>query len=323
LSLADDYPSPKAPFQGDRTGAIFDNPDLVLQSPATSERVVDTQSGFLVVVRRLGTRSTLSVKRRLGTPPVSSILLTPDEARKLSRILSGSEVEEHKNQDIHSDVSPNTLESASAEITSTNGATTTSLESKHPALERLIQPDPHPTKDLIQRALVLSLIVIVALIAGITLASHWRARQHKKPVIQAPKSAKPKTLTDEDIDKFARTYVSNLLDFSPESYKSAQVQAMSVMTPQLMSKYWRETNFPITEKQLKNNLKRESVSITKVVEQPPLDKSTRLVDVFAQLNSSDGKSTIPTHLQLKLILGASQSDSIQVSEQNDLTSSDK
>jgi len=52
--------------------------------------VVDTQSGFLVVIKRIDSRLALSVKRRLGTPPVSSILLTPDESLKLSRILGGS-----------------------------------------------------------------------------------------------------------------------------------------------------------------------------------------------------------------------------------------
>jgi len=50
---------------------------------------VDTQSGFLVVIKRIDSRLALSVKRRLGTPPVSSILLTPDESLKLSRILAG------------------------------------------------------------------------------------------------------------------------------------------------------------------------------------------------------------------------------------------
>ncbi len=90
MSFADDHASPQAPFSGDETGKIFDTPDLVLQSPTTSERVVDTQSGFVVVVKQLEKRLALSVKRQLGTPPTSSILLTPDESLKLSRILDCS-----------------------------------------------------------------------------------------------------------------------------------------------------------------------------------------------------------------------------------------
>jgi hypothetical protein len=89
LSFSDDHASPAAPFFGDETGEIFETPDVVFHSPTTTERVVDTQSGFLVVVKRVDSRLALSVKRRLGTPPVSSILLTPDESLKLSRILAG------------------------------------------------------------------------------------------------------------------------------------------------------------------------------------------------------------------------------------------
>src|SRR5262249_40371760 len=90
MSFSDDHASPAAPFSGDNTGDIFNAPDMVLNSPTTVERVVDTQSGFLVVVRRLDERHALMVRRRLGTPPSSSIVLTPDESLKLSRILAGS-----------------------------------------------------------------------------------------------------------------------------------------------------------------------------------------------------------------------------------------
>ncbi len=87
MSFSDDHASQAAPFFGDETGEIFDAPDVVFESPTTTERVVDTQSGFLVVIKRVDSRLALSVKRRLGTPPVSSILLTPDESLKLSKIL--------------------------------------------------------------------------------------------------------------------------------------------------------------------------------------------------------------------------------------------
>jgi hypothetical protein len=56
-----------------------------------------------------------------------------------------------------------------------------------------------------------------------------------------------------------------------------------------------------------------------------LDKTLKIVDVFAQLNSNDGKSSIPTHLQLKLAVNPNSKDNdvLQVSEQNDLSASDK
>jgi hypothetical protein len=88
LNYSDDYSTPAASFSGDDTGAIFDAPDVVRQSPTTNERVVDTQSGYLVVIKRSDSKIALSVKRRIGTPPSSAIYLTPDESLKLSAILS-------------------------------------------------------------------------------------------------------------------------------------------------------------------------------------------------------------------------------------------
>jgi hypothetical protein len=336
VSLADDHATPATPFYGDKTGEIFDTPDLVLQSPTTTERVVDTQSGFLVVVRRLGSRSSLSVKRRLGTPPVSSILLTPDETLKLSRILAGSELDaedtkESKATPVSSDLSEwnsrfasNAIEKESEEKSEaeagTNGAA--QPEKKPRVLSQFISSRSAQARFLDNRALLLSLVFIIALVAGIALAGHWRARQHKKVVVQETKPVEVKGPSDQDVDKFVRGYVSNMLDFSPDTYKNSQVQAMSAMTPQLMAKYWHETNFPIADRQLKTGLKRETLVITKVVQQAnAADKSSRIVDVYAQLNSSDGKSSMPTHLQLNLAL--SPPDQIKVVEQNDLTTSDK
>lgn len=86
-------PEPSSSFFSDGSGGIFDavDPGMIWQSPTTHERVVDTQSGFLVVLKRgESERLMLSVKRRLGTPPSSSISLTPDESLKLSKILAGN-----------------------------------------------------------------------------------------------------------------------------------------------------------------------------------------------------------------------------------------
>ncbi len=51
------------------------------------ERSFETQSGFLVLVKPIGNRLSLSFKRQIGTPPISSIFLTPDEATRLANIL--------------------------------------------------------------------------------------------------------------------------------------------------------------------------------------------------------------------------------------------
>lgn len=344
MGLADDHASPTTPFSGDETGEIFDAPDVVLQSPTTTERVVDTQSGFLVVVRRLGVRSAISVKRRLGTPPVSSIVLTPDESLQLSRILANPDSEPDSDSPLlaraksATSVSSNLKEWNSRFASNAVEKSEPFVEEDHEhAAEKRTQAQSERTvlrqlatsknngikKTLGQRTILLSLVMVVALSAGIALASHWRARQTKTPIAQEAKTVDQKGPSDVEIDKFVRTYVSNLLDFSPETYRYSQTQAMSVMTPLLMSKYWQETNFPIPDKQLKNSLKRETLVITGVVQQPTNDPATRLVDVYAQLNGSDGKTSVPTHLQLKLALTGTQLDSVRVAEQNDLSASDK
>ena len=78
MSYSDDPASPATPFSGDETGEIFQAPDLVLDSPTTSERLVETQSGFLVVVKQQEDKQALSVKRQLGTPPTSSTRSSPN-----------------------------------------------------------------------------------------------------------------------------------------------------------------------------------------------------------------------------------------------------
>lgn len=68
-------------------------------------------------------------------------------------------------------------------------------------------------------------------------------------------------MSSENVDTFVRTYVSNLLDFSPRSYQYSQIQAMAVMKPELMKKYWNETSFPLSRKQLSRLPQNQSVMI--------------------------------------------------------------
>lgn len=89
MSRSDEPPHPSAPFAGDGSGKIFDAPDMVWSPSAAAEQVVDTQSGFMVVIRQAEGKQSLLVKRRLGTPPSSTVTLTPDESVQLAKILLG------------------------------------------------------------------------------------------------------------------------------------------------------------------------------------------------------------------------------------------
>lgn len=329
MTYADDHASPEAPFAGDETGAIFDHPDLVLQSPTTAERIVDTQSGFIVVIKHLGKRLSLSVRRRIGTPPASSILLTADESVKLSNILTG--VVKPQDQ-IHSEPDQTTDEllaewqtrfgthakDAATETTSESATKTITNNSPFEiVLAKLSESGFHLGGNLGRhRAVLLTCAVVVALTSGIILADHWRHEREIATKIAVHEATAPTAL---QIDKFARNYVSNLLDFSQDTYRFSQIQAMSLMTPELMAKYWTETNFPIPQNQLPEGLKRENLVITNILQEAPSKRPIKVVDVMAEFKGTDDKPHQATHLQLKI--DGQLAEKMRVVEQEDLSAS--
>lgn len=371
MSFSDDYASPATPFSGGEAGGGFDTSDMITQSPETTERVVDTQSGFLVVIKRLESRLSLSVKRRIGTPPSSSVLLTPDESVKLSKILSspGNESRDWESRirrsamssDIDSFLS--TFESEGKSQASRSSSVTRSilddldeynsldqydhdyqelqeeplsesqtrwdkfiLDDAPPELRkrrsrraRASMPDFSALLKLLPRVpgksaalLAIGLIAVLAVSAIIAGVNGQKSVNTHAPLPPSP-------LEEEKVDKFARTFVSNMLDFSPSTYRSSQVQAMSVMTPELLDRYWQETNFPLSRRQLTTLPQGQTVLITRV-QQERNDETTKDVDIYAELVSNDGKLSSPVHLKLKVANG--QDGRLEVVEQKDLTAAD-
>jgi hypothetical protein len=74
-------------FHGDQTGEVLAVTEMKRTKLETYERSFETQSGFLVLVKPEGKHYSLSFKRQIGTPPISSVLLTADEAKRLSNFL--------------------------------------------------------------------------------------------------------------------------------------------------------------------------------------------------------------------------------------------
>jgi hypothetical protein len=291
MTFSDDPSSPAAPFSGD--GSVFDLPDVLLQSPTTTERVVDTQSGFLVVVKRLGDRLGISFKRRVGTPPTSQVLLSPDESIKLSRILSTTlmGVEEPYFED--------EIVSADADL----GA------------QRRPTPAFRPERKVLNKVLLAQIAGAVVLL-GFVFGLIGFVAGNSLGESKAPAAAVVDPLESDKIDAFARKFVAYMLDFNPDSYKTSQVQAMSFMAPELLEKYWKETNFPLSRTQLKNLPQGTTVMIERIgKERIAPDSAT--ADIYAQLVHSDSKISNPVHLKLKL--GLDTENGIQVLEQEDLT----
>ena len=295
MTFSEDPTSPPAPFSGD--GSIFDHPDVLLQSPTTNERVVDTQSGFLVVIKRMGERLALSCKRRVGTPPSSSVLLTPDESLKLSKILASSVVG---------------LDEPSHEVMTTRadigGRRRFSFNPSQARKQSNLLSKAKTPAAIAGALALLSIAVGGSFVLGMKLAP-------------APKATpKINLLADENVDRFARNFVGEMLDFNPDTYKFSQVQAMSSMSPELLEKYWKETNFPLSRHQLKGLPQGTTVMIQKIAHDHPAP-DTAVADIYAELVKIDSKIATPVHIKLRL--GINAEGGIKVLEQEDLSSAVK
>jgi len=88
LKQPDDYRQPDARFRDDETAGTFS--EEIHSRRQTVERSFETQSGYLVLIKQLGSRYALSFKRQIGTPPSSSIFLTSDEAKRLSNMFGSN-----------------------------------------------------------------------------------------------------------------------------------------------------------------------------------------------------------------------------------------
>jgi len=306
MSFSDDHASPAAPFSGDDTGDIFNAPDMVLNSPTTIERVVDTQSGFLVVVRKLDERHSLMVRRRLGTPPSSSIVLTPDESLKLSRILAGSSAQAVESKSFTASADGWLDEFNDVAYRRGAARLAEELSPMRPSLGA-VKPD------IWQFALVgvgLALLGLAGLM-GYSLASARPAAVKAVAVVAKP--ADP--LEAKKVDAFSRQFVAEMLDFNPETYRVSQIRAMAAMAPELVDSYWQDTNFPLSKRQLASLPHDTNLMITKVSQERP-EANQAAVDVFAQMVQGDSKIGTPVHLQLKL---TADDGNIRVLEQKDVS----
>jgi hypothetical protein len=327
LNYSDDHLSPAASFSGDESGQIFDTPDIVRHSPTTNERVVDTQSGFLVVVKRVESRITISVKRRIGTPPASAIQLTLDESIKLSAILADQVSIQTGKQ-----LSPKKIQSS---VEDWLGKVTSEAEGKLDPFSGLVEstaPEaaPHAEMSPMQRAarnrrkrlepnqgIKIAVAAGVLVVIGIFVVAVGQFGKKPAPAAAVPAViTAPSPLDDTVVDKFAREFVSDMLDFNPETYRISQIQAMSHMTGSTIDKYWAETNFPLPTKQLKGLPQGQTVMITKITQERTASEEKE-VDIFAELVSANSKISNPVHLKLKLALTPDKQ--IKVGSMQDLT----
>jgi len=338
----DDYP----PFTGDQTGQLLAEPDIVALSPVTSARVVETQSGYLVVLKKVDERLSLSVKRRIGTPPSSQVMLTPDESIQLSRVLTDS-VETLG--DVRGDYLVRELAQRTARIENQSpedrelstiygdsaDGDSDKLdwdEIKQPwrkrkaqqSLQDLENPTSAKTAESrrplpIRNWLVgLGGVAVVAAIVGLVswgssqLGGLTTGKAATAPVVATKVATDP--MAPDNVDKFVRNFVANMLDFNPRTYRSSQIQAMAVMKPRLLERYWQETSFPLSKSKLKSQHRDQTLIINKVLQEPTSSVSTN-VEMAADL-STPGQ-TEATSVRLEIDLGLDRDGQLFVTDIKD------
>ena len=331
MSFSEDPSSPAAPFSGDGSGQIFDLPDFVAGSPETSERIVDTQSGFLVIVKKPNDMLALSVKRHVGTPPGSSVPLTPDESLKLSKILASSfSLSEDWNSVTSGSKdrrSGRERRRAAAFAGLSSGQASTAYLCGPDADARLAVHEPLPVKFMLSSVMrtfmvpVLGIalsVFVLGICAGITaLKLADNTKSAGAAGLEAQRNMQ-NGLGSKRVDSFVRDFVSKMLDFTARTYRVSQVQAMAAMSPDLLERYWQETKFPLSKRQLSGLPQGTNIVITELKQERP-DPSTVSVDVHAQIrNAANPNNNASVDLRLKLALDSN--NQIIVIEQQDLSS---
>jgi len=345
----------------------------------------------MVVIKKKEERLALSVKRRIGTPPASHVLLTADESLQLSHVLDDSV----KCLATPGDYFPNTISSQSpinqgrrarharkaaldaslldtADSAQAMAEPATQREETHshhgPDWDELnpsnkkrkrkqddhldnltgledrsyLDGPPRTLKSMAAKygAIAIGVILFACVCIPMILAPSkylnaappaaidtvQQPDEFKQEASAAPiasEESEPKELNTIDdpanplnaksVDEFTRTYVANMLNFSPKGYRRAQIEAMAAMSPALMEKYWNETNFPVGIKDLPNEQK--DVRIRKVVQEKVKGKQLT-VTVNGKLAGSGKGSPIA----LKLQIGVGPRGDLRVRQQTDLSS---
>lgn len=357
MSYSDESASSLTPFNGDPTGDIFASQDVVARSPLTSTRVVETQSGFLIVVKDVPEkeRLSLSVKRQIGTPPTSNILMTMDESKKLSNILfqapdTQDQVPSHLRETSDRIAQAPTYGYADRPDANPYAAMQNPY-STQPELDTYSSPANLPSSTLDEmrtpyrvrrggnqkartashaeaildyfsnvkkRQLAIGGVALVAVVgiaigAVALLAPSSNKAKRDKEIAQTAALNAP-----DPVETFARTFVTNLLDFNPSSYKVSQVKAMAVMEPELMERHWQETKFPLSKRVLSNLPEGQQVIIDKVSKEAT-SASSYDIEIRGSV-TSPGKD--PSPLALKLEIAKTIDGQYIITGQKDLSSSE-
>ena len=280
---------------------------------------LETQSGFMLVFKGAKDKATLSVRRKVGTPPSSAVTLTPDELRRLSNLVGELSPEPVARQRlaVGSERPP-----AESDFDSFVAREYPELAQRRRVKKAFPISVPEAIFELVtQKKLMLmaGLAFAVLIISAVSTALFLTSKPFAgAPIAVAPSTTKAGQAGSLALEETARTFVLDMLNFRKDSYRQAQIKAMAMMTPELAARYWSETNFPLSKSQLKALPQDQEVRIESVVPTTisvaPLSYQ---VDVKGNLIGASG--TAPTAVVIRLSIVQDASGKLLVSEQKDIT----
>lgn len=272
------------------------------------EANLETQSGFLIVLKGAGDKLTLSVRRRVGTPPTSSVTLTPDEVRHFSNQLA-EVLPQSRNEKIA--VGPERVA-----VNQPAGELDLFMEREYPGLaaKKRNRTGTPRTLALPKEAIKTGVLALalVAVVGG--MVAYFALKPKTKKVVTEVAQVQE---VAPDVEGFSRKFIGNMLDFKRDTYRPSQIKALAMMTPELQKAHWVETGFPMSRAQV-SKLPAEQEVRVESVNVVAIDPTTYEVDATGGVvtGGTTGSQSMPFHLKLNVV---KTDDGLLVSSQKDMT----
>lgn len=310
-----------------RQGAYYEANEI-------KEASLETQSGFMLVLKGDGQRLTFSVRRKVGTPPNSQVSMTPDEVRQFSA-MCGNTLPQSRNERIS--VGQERAYGAQPEDnisvlgdTPPAGDFDLFMEREYPELAAKKRktgsarpgrtlPFTMPNKKiLIAGGVLVGFCFLGVLGFGVGALLKKPSAQKAESQEAAQTAAIAAGQTEANVDTMASDYVKMLLDFKRSTYKGSQIKAMAMMTSELRDKYWEETGFPLPREKRRQLPEDQDVRITSV-ETITTSATTYQTDVKGAVVTLDSQGSKSMPVYLKLSLEKDANGKVLVSKQEDLS----
>jgi hypothetical protein len=294
---------------------------------------LETQSGFLLVLKGMKDKALLSVRRKVGTPPQRGITFTPDELKRFQNLVNeitpgslpaAQGITQTLAKEVASiDRNANNFELGAGE--DLDKELDTFIEREYPELAQKRRKSARQVSFLdglfsqfftaspFGRLLAMGALVLIAG-SGASLFFFSSLKPEKKPFHRINIGQNGSLAIEET----ARWFVLNMLNFKKNSYRQSQIRAMALMTPELSNRYWDETHFPLSSRQLATLPQDDEVKIV-VVNSEAIAPGIYQVDVHASHLAGHSGSQSPVLIRLTLTQDAT--GKYLVSEQKDLSAS--